>query len=665
MGGSSTDSGTAVAVDAGGNVVVAGRTRSSIEGRPIASGEAGFIAIYSSQGQRLWLELLGQFSSSSDQVLSVVVDRGSGAVYTAGFGALVSTQVDLFLARLVATQSFVCPGGIVADLATGLCANVNECVLFLHNCPALATCVDTPGSFACVCATGYAGPNCSDVNECTALGNGGCAQTCSNTAGSFTCGCEAGFTQLGPLCDPDECQLGNSTCRAGTSLCVNTAGSFACACNGTASPAGDAGCAAFLPNAGLLQWVRQLGSAAGSDDDARVAVDRSLRRGVALVGSVGGSVDSNVWAGGRDVLVGMYSVDTGRRLWSSMVGTAADDFAHGVALDDAANVIWAGRSFGQLDGQPNAGCSSSCSSSDAAYSGWQRTGSRDWTRLFGSAVTDVARAIAADRRNGPSSGETDFYMVGETSGVLPGASGSLGSTDAFLVRLSGGLGTRVWIRQFGTIGSDSAQAVAVFQSEIYVTGYTTGSMAGAANVFGNTDIFIAKFTAQGEAAWTTQFGTAGSETGYGIAVDGSGVYVTGAVGGSLGGQPFAGGGSDLFVTKHTLAGAWLWTRMLGSNQGDLGLAIALDAASGVIVAGSAGAAIAGEPSAGRIDALLAMFTSDGALRWTRLVGTNATDQGLSVAVDDSGAAYLAGTTEGAMPGQRGSGTRDLFLAKFH
>ena len=61
-----------------------------------------------------------------------------------------------------------------------------------------------------MCAPGWSGPNCaSDINECFDIQcvNGG---TCINTPGSYTCICDVGWT--GSLCDIGEFWLDALSC---------------------------------------------------------------------------------------------------------------------------------------------------------------------------------------------------------------------------------------------------------------------------------------------------------------------------------------------------------------------------------------------------------------------------------------------------------------------
>ncbi|XP_059508606.1 uncharacterized protein LOC125460920 [Stegostoma tigrinum] len=111
--------------------------------------------------------------------------------------------------------------------------NVDECESGIHDCHSSASCLNSPGSFQCVCEAGYTGDgrNCTDVNECES-GSHDChsSTSCFNSPGSFQCVCEAGYTGDGRDCtDVDECERGSHDCHSSAS-CLNSPGSFQCVC---------------------------------------------------------------------------------------------------------------------------------------------------------------------------------------------------------------------------------------------------------------------------------------------------------------------------------------------------------------------------------------------------------------------------------------------------
>lgn len=63
-------------------------------------------------------------------------------------------------------------------------------------CGASATCVNTQGSFECVCPAGFTGDPqraCSDINECGLTTTCSANAKCLNVPGSFKCFCPPGF----------------------------------------------------------------------------------------------------------------------------------------------------------------------------------------------------------------------------------------------------------------------------------------------------------------------------------------------------------------------------------------------------------------------------------------------------------------------------------------
>ena len=100
-----------------------------------------------------------------------------------------------------------------------------------HNCK--QDCVNTEGSFVCMCRPGYKkyGDRCLDIDECLEQQQGLCPSpgTCKNTEGSFRCVCPRGYKldQTGTFCiDNNECD-DDARCEDG---CENSLGSYKCGC---------------------------------------------------------------------------------------------------------------------------------------------------------------------------------------------------------------------------------------------------------------------------------------------------------------------------------------------------------------------------------------------------------------------------------------------------
>lgn len=150
-------------------------------------------------------------------------------------------RCDLNQARCVNTPgSFICQctktgfqSVLIGDKFN--CENINECSENNGGCDQI--CIDTQGSYACNCETGYnLGPDdhtCENIDECS-VNNGGCRNKCLDTPGSYRCECDPGWmlSADGVSCvDVNECTNGAEiTCDLETSKCVNTEGSYTCEC---------------------------------------------------------------------------------------------------------------------------------------------------------------------------------------------------------------------------------------------------------------------------------------------------------------------------------------------------------------------------------------------------------------------------------------------------
>ncbi|XP_066524006.1 protein kinase C-binding protein NELL2a [Hoplias malabaricus] len=146
------------------------------------------------------------------------------------------------------------------------CEDIDECAEGKHYCRENTMCVNTPGSFMCICHTGYIridDYSCTEHDECVS-GQHNCDENalCFNTVGGHSCSCKPGYTGNGTICkalcdglclnggscvspnmcmcaqgftgqrcetDIDECSEGFVECDS-RATCVNLPGWFHCEC---------------------------------------------------------------------------------------------------------------------------------------------------------------------------------------------------------------------------------------------------------------------------------------------------------------------------------------------------------------------------------------------------------------------------------------------------
>ncbi len=137
---------------------------------------------------------------------------------------------------------------------------------------------------------------------------------------------------------------------------------------------------------------------------------------------------------------------------------------------------------------------------------------------------------------------------------------------------------------------------------------------------------------------------------------------------------------DAFIAKLNPSGTQAFVAYLGGSDYDSGNGIALDPAGNIYVTGetnssnfpvTSGAFLTHAP--GGEDAFVAKFTPNFALQYSTYLGGGSADLGLAVAVDSTGAAYVAGQsgstgfpiTTGAYQTSNQGGISDCFITKLN
>ena len=347
-------------------------------------------------------------------------------------------------------------------------------------------------------------------------------------------------------------------------------------------------------------------------------------------------------AGGADVIVRKFGAD-GAVAWTRQFGTAVDDVAYAVATDAAGNAFVAGVTQGGLEGASNGG-------TDVFVRKLDPDGTTVWTRQFGTTMNEDLWGVAIDAAG-------NVFLAGGTGGGLEGF--STGGFDVY-VRKYDADGTEDWTHQFGTFADEGARGVTTDAAgNVVVAGFTKGGMQGASA--GESDVFVRKLTPAGTPLWTHQFGTAVLDSARGVATDAVGnILVTGYTEGSIEGT--SAGDDDVFVRKLDPDGSEVWTRQFGTSSKDRPGGVATDADGNVIVAGYTAGDIMGT-SAGDDDVFVRWLDASGAATRTEQFGSSAADLARGVATDSANNVFVAGETAGSLVGAA-AGSYDVFVRKY-
>ena len=162
--------------------------------------------------------------------------------------------------------------------------------------------------------------------------------------------------------------------------------------------------------------------------------------------------------------------------------------------------------------------------------------------------------------------------------------------------------------------------------------------------------------------WSQQIGTSEQDGAIGIAVGAAGnIYITGYTEGDLGGPNQ--GGYDAFVVKCNSDGAVQWTRQIGTSAGDCGTGIAVDGNGNSYITGWTSGDLGGPYQGGLTDAFVVKYDSGGTVQWSRQIGTSSSEEAYGIAVDGTGNIYITGETWGNLGGPN-QGVSDAFVVKY-
>ena len=305
-----------------------------------------------------------------------------------------------------------------------------------------------------------------------------------------------------------------------------------------------------------------------------------------------------------------------------------------------------------------------------------------YSTFLGGSGSDEGDGIAVDNSG-------NAYVAGRTTSTdfptshAAQASYGGGESDAFVSELNAAGTALVYSTYLGGSGSESPMSHYHWLVSVALStdksGHTFAYVAGGTGstnfpttpgayqrVFGGgggeadgeiSDAFVAKYDPAGAVVYASYFGGSMNDIAAGIAADSAGnAYLTGITNSknlptTPGAFQVVGTGSNAFVTKINPAGSGLvYSTYLGDG---LGLAIAVDSSGNAYVTGVTGApnfpttpgAYQLAWSGGGQKVFLTKLNATGtALLYSTYLGGSGLEDGLGIAVDGSGNAYVTGVT---------------------
>ncbi|MBK9259303.1 MAG: hypothetical protein IPM54_05650 [Polyangiaceae bacterium] len=283
-------------------------------------------------------------------------------------------------------------------------------------------------------------------------------------------------------------------------------------------------------------WSRSFG---GEGQQRPVALAATPDGGAVIVGDTGGKLDlglGEVIDTSTDAFI--LRIDgNGEPVWSDVLLSENFVSISDVAVHDVEDVIAIGGVFAEklaMTGLPDLVADGYQDGFLAAY---DDTGKATWNRTVGgTGYQDAVYAVAMHSKS------PDIVATGQVEGTVNLGGDNLIATDlydtnTFFLAVSGS-GQHLASRLFGKQSSDAAYGIATGPAgDVYLTGEFYDRVAfGPLELVskGSSDAFVGKLRASGEPMFQQAWGDVDRQTGYRVAVDGTGrVYVAGSVYGTV------------------------------------------------------------------------------------------------------------------------------------
>lgn len=295
--------------------------------------------------------------------------------------------------------------------------------------------------------------------------------------------------------------------------------------------------------------------------------------------------------GEEDIFVSKLDA-SGNFIWAKHLGGPFNDKGNSIALDNLGAVYTTGFFQDTADFNPDAVGTydlSSEGSTDIFISKLDSSGDFVTAIKIGGPEADVGNSIALDVSG-------NIYTTGyfeDTVDFDPSVGVRIlvsdGDKDIFVSKLDNNLLFRRG-KRMGGIGQDVGNGITVGPAgNVYTTGFFEDTADFDPQAFlshnltslGGLDIFVSKLSSSINFRWAKRMGDSGLDTAFAISIDAAGkVYTTGYFSETVDFNPGPGtheldsdGSTDIFISKLSASGNYIWAKRMGGDGSDSGNSI--------------------------------------------------------------------------------------------
>lgn len=428
-----------------------------------------------------------------------------------------------------------------------------------------------------------------------------------------------------------------------------------------------------------LSWAKSFGSDK-TEEGKSIAIDAAGN--IYVVGSFDGNTDFDPGVDSfkiasvdlNDIFITKLD-PAGNFIWAKSIGGPGNDVANNICIDPSGNLLITGQYFYTVDFAPGPDTAflNGESNGDIFILKMDSAGTTIWAKGISGNNVDIGQAITSDDAgNVYTTGQftrTVDFDPGPGTNNLTSASGT--SPDVFVLKLNSS-GDFVFAKSVGGTSADVGRDIEVDATgAVYIAGsYSSevdfnpdqGNFTLIAGSNG-TNAFLLKLTPAGYFSYAKDLTAASggsSESCTSMELDNQGnIYLTGTFNGTCDFDPATStyylsgledNFSDIFVSKLTGSGNFIWARSMGGLRADRALSLAVNAAGSVFISGSFAQTCDFDPdvnsfditSGGENDAYLAKLDAAGNFLFAGSISGPKLQNGNAIAFDNDGSIVMTG-----------------------
>jgi hypothetical protein len=310
----------------------------------------------------------------------------------------------------------------------------------------------------------------------------------------------------------------------------------------------------------ILEWQKTFG---GSKEDRAAGIIQTRDTGFAVLGfSKSSDLDVSVNGGAQDFWLIKLS-NSGNLLWERSFGFSGADY--GTTLLETKDGGFLITGVLDVSASGGEGNSKLTATRHAGGDYWtiktNNVGTVQWSRFFGGSLSELPLGIVETADN-------NFIIAGSSDSTDFNVKNNKGTYDFWLIKISS-TGNLIWEKSFGGSNIDEARAITTTNDgNFIVVGDTRSSDVDVSNNNGAADVWIIKFTTDGNLIWEKTIGGSSFDVARSVSKTKDNGFIIAGSSRSLDNGFENKGQNDALILKIDQNGKLLWKKTIGGSEID-------------------------------------------------------------------------------------------------